>query len=144
MRLPFLTTGGRRAAWKLPARSVGWFGLFGCIAASSALADPVQVYAAGSLSGVMGALIEQSGQSGQDFATPVFGPAGLLGERLRKGEKADLFASADLAAPERVASVRPDTLVTPFARIPRAFECRRPTVAGVKQRLASIKRMETS
>ncbi len=47
---------------------------------------------------------------------PVFGPAGLLGDRLQKGEAADLFASADLAAPVRVAAGRPGALVVPFVR----------------------------
>lgn len=98
------------------AKKAAMVGLFAWAALSAAHADPVQIYAAGSLSGAMGALIEQSGQSDQGFAKPVFGPAGLLGERLQNGETADVFASADLAAPARIASSRPDTLVVPFAR----------------------------
>ncbi len=79
-------------------------------------AAPVKVYAAGSLSGVMAALIEAAGQPADAFAAPVYGPAGLLADRLSKGETADLFASADIAAPERVAAARPGTAIVPFVR----------------------------
>lgn len=83
---------------------------------SAASAAPITIYAAGSLSGVMQALIEASGQPAESFAKPVYGPAGMLGQRLQKGETADLFASADLAAPNRLAETRKDTLVVPFVR----------------------------
>lgn len=83
---------------------------------TAAEAAPVRVYAAGSLSGVMTALMAGSGSAPEAFAKPVFGPAGLLGERLQKGETADLFASADLAAPTRVAAGHPGALVVPFVR----------------------------
>ncbi len=79
-------------------------------------AAPVKVYAAGSLSGVMAALIEASGQPADAFAAPVYGPAGLLADRLSKDETADLFASADIAAPERLAAARPGTAIVPFVK----------------------------
>lgn len=77
---------------------------------------PVQVMAAGSLRGAMTEL-------GQAFTaetgTPVesrFASAGLLHDRIEKGETADLFASADLAAPQALASEgKADPAVT-FAR----------------------------
>ena len=81
-----------------------------------ASAAPVRIYAAGSLSEAVAALIAASGTAPDAFAKPVFGPAGLLGDRLQKGEEADLFASADLAAPARVAAAHPDALVIPFVR----------------------------
>lgn len=84
--------------------------------ASPAEAAPIRIYAAGSLSGVMAALIEASGQPADAFAAPVYGPAGLLADRLGKGEGADLFASADLAAPQRLAAARAGTMVVPFVR----------------------------
>ncbi len=83
---------------------------------SAALADPLRVYAAGSLSGVMGELVAASGLSAASVAAPVFGPAGLLRQRIEGGEPADLFASADLAQPERIAAGRPGVSVVPFAR----------------------------
>ena len=82
----------------------------------SAEAAPVKIYAAGSLSGVMAALIEASGQPAESFAAPVYGPAGLLADRLSKGETADLFASADLAAPGRLAAAKAGTAVVPFVK----------------------------
>jgi ABC-type molybdate transport system substrate-binding protein len=45
----------------------------------------------------------------------VFGPAGVLGQRLMAGEVADLFASADLAQPQAVVG-KQGGLVVPFAR----------------------------
>ncbi len=81
-----------------------------------ALADPLKIYAAGSLRNAIPALIKDSGLPGESFAKPVFGPAGLLRERLEKGEAADLFASADVAQPEILKSEKPDVEVVPFAR----------------------------
>ena len=81
-----------------------------------AQAAPVKIYAAGSLSGAIAALIAASGQPAEAFAAPVFGPAGLLADRLGRGEMADLFASADLAAPTRLAASRAETVVIPFVR----------------------------
>jgi molybdate transport system substrate-binding protein len=77
--------------------------------------DPVRIYAAGSLSGVMPELIAASGLPPGAVAPPVFGPAGVLRSRLMAGEHADLFASADLAQPEAVATGK-SALVVPFAR----------------------------
>lgn len=104
-----------RAAFPSPRRLFAGLALALTLGAS-AEAAPVRVYAAGSLSGVMAALIEASGQPAGAFAPPVFGPAGLLADRLSGGEAADLFASADLAAPGRLAAARPGTAVVPFAR----------------------------
>lgn len=92
-------------------------GVAGVGAVDRAEAAPIRIYAAGSLAGVMAALIEASGQPAEAFATPVFGPAGLLAERLTtKGESADLFFSADIAAPERAAAGRAGAAVVPFVR----------------------------
>lgn len=84
--------------------------------AAAAGAAPVKVYAAGSLSGAMAALIEAAGEPAGAFAAPVYGPAGLLADRLSEHETADIFASADIAAPARLAAARPDALVVPFVR----------------------------
>jgi len=78
-------------------------------------AEPMRVFAAGSLSGVLPKLIEASGLPADSVAPPVFGPAGALGQRLRGTETADLFASADLAQPETMAAAK-GALVMPFAR----------------------------
>ena len=80
-----------------------------------AMASPLQIYAAGSLKAAMQALVAASGLPTGDVAEPVFGPAGLLRERLSKGEKADLFASADMAQPNRLAAADPTIRIVPFA-----------------------------
>jgi molybdate transport system substrate-binding protein len=74
---------------------------------ASAAPAPVRIYAAGSLSEAVKALIDASGEAPDAFAKPVFGPAGLLGDRLQKGEE---------AAPTRVAAAHPGALVIPFVR----------------------------
>jgi molybdate transport system substrate-binding protein len=81
----------------------------------SVRAAPVKIYAAGSLKAAMEALIKESGAPADGFAEPVFGPAGLLRERLSKGEPADLFASADMAQPIHLAEKDTHILVVPFA-----------------------------
>ncbi len=78
-------------------------------------ADPIRVYAAGSLGVVMPQLIAASGLPAGSVAPPVFGPAGLLRHRLQSGETADLFASADLAQPRAVVG-ESGAAVVPFAR----------------------------
>ncbi len=78
-------------------------------------ADPVRIYAAGSLGAVLPELIAASGLPAGAVAPPVFGPAGVLRERLMAGETADLFLSADLAQPRGVAAARKATVV-PYAR----------------------------
>jgi molybdate transport system substrate-binding protein len=64
--------------------------------------DPVQLYAAGSLTGALTAVAQQyRADTGEQVAT-VFGPSGLLRERIEQGAAADVFASADLASPQRL------------------------------------------
>ena len=84
--------------------------------AGVAHADPVRVFAAGSLAGVMSKLITASGLSAGSVAPPVFGPAGLLRQRIESGEAVDLYASADLAQPQRLADEGRSGPAIPFAR----------------------------
>ena len=84
--------------------------------ADPARADAVKIFAAGSLAGAIPALVAASGLPAGAVAPPAFGPAGLLGERLEGGEPADLFFSADLHQPQRLAAERPAVTVVPFAR----------------------------
>ena len=81
---------------------------------SAQAADPVRVYAAGSLGNVLPGLIKESGVP-VDSVTPVFGPAGALRQRLQSGEHADLFLSADMAQPMALAGGA-GVLVMPFVR----------------------------
>ena len=90
--------------------------LLATAAVSGAQADALKIFSAGSLSGVIGDLVTASGIPAASVAPPVFGPAGLLGERIEGGEIADLFASADMRQPERIAAEQPAVNVVPFAR----------------------------
>jgi ABC-type molybdate transport system substrate-binding protein len=66
------------------------------LAASSAFAAEVRVMAAGSLKDVFTAIFaDYTKLYGASFA-PVWGPSGVLRERLQKGEAFDIFASAGL------------------------------------------------
>jgi molybdate transport system substrate-binding protein len=66
--------------------------------AGAAPGETVEVYSAGSLRGVVGAL-EREAQSRWNLeAKPTFGGSGLLRERIEKGQRPDLFLSADLAS----------------------------------------------
>jgi molybdate transport system substrate-binding protein len=76
--------------------------VLGCLLASSARAAPgetVEVYSAGSLRGVVGALSREAQSRWNLEVKPTFGGSGLLRERIEKGERPDLFLSADLASP---------------------------------------------
>ena len=81
-----------------------------------ARADPVVVLAAGSLRGVVGDLAT-AGNAVNIEVRSDFGGSGLLRERIEKGEKADLFLSADLASPRRLQALGRTVLpVVVFAR----------------------------
>jgi ABC-type molybdate transport system substrate-binding protein len=68
-----------------------------------ATAGTVKVYAAGSLTAALKEIIEAAKLPDTEVV-PTFGPAGGLRERIEKGEPADLFLSADLASPEKLAA----------------------------------------
>jgi ABC-type molybdate transport system substrate-binding protein len=74
--------------------------------------EPVRLFAAGSLRGVMTELMQASGLPAQG----TFGPSGLLRERIEKGEGADVFASADMGHPQKLASDGRAGPVTLFTR----------------------------
>ena len=59
----------------------------------------MKVYAAGSLSAAMTEIATAFSASGGPLVVPVFGPSGVLRERIEKGEPAAVFASADVDHP---------------------------------------------
>jgi molybdate transport system substrate-binding protein len=63
-------------------------------------ADGLRIYAAGSLRDAFTAIIQ--GFPG-NVEPPVFGPAGLLREKIEHGAPADILASADMAQPRKLA-----------------------------------------
>ena len=79
-------------------------------------ADPVQILAAGSLRGVVTDLAAAANAVSIEIRSD-FGGSGLLRERIEKGEKADLFLSADLASPRKLQALGRTVLpVVVFAR----------------------------
>jgi molybdate transport system substrate-binding protein len=62
-------------------------------------ADELHMLAAGSLREVVGELGQHYKQATSVVVTADFGPSGVLRERIEKGEKADLLASADMGHP---------------------------------------------
>lgn len=68
--------------------------------------EPLRVYAAGSLTGAVTAMLAESGLASDRFAPPVFGPSGVLRERIEAGAPADVLASADMAQPRRLGAAR--------------------------------------
>jgi ABC-type molybdate transport system substrate-binding protein len=80
------------------------------------MVSELTLYAAGSL---RGALTEVADAFTRQYAMPVrtvFGPSGLLRERLEAGEHADVFASADLGHPTRLMAAGRSGPVVLFAR----------------------------
>jgi len=82
-----------------------------------AQSDPVSIFAAGSLRGVVGDLSKEAGESLGIRVEASFGGSGLMRERIEKGERADLLLSADLGSPRKLESRHRTTLpVIAFAR----------------------------
>jgi molybdate transport system substrate-binding protein len=95
------------------------------VAGGPARADNVDVFAAGSLRGVVTALAKEAGPALTIEVTPSFGGSGTMRERIEKGEKADLLLSADLGSPRKLES-QGRTVV--------------PTIAFARNRLCIISR----
>jgi ABC-type molybdate transport system substrate-binding protein len=88
--------------------------LLGIAPPGVALAEPVVVLSAGSLRGVVGELTALAKAELDVEVVATFGGSGLLRERIEKGEKADLFLSADLGSPQKLAA-QGRTVVPPIA-----------------------------
>jgi ABC-type molybdate transport system substrate-binding protein len=107
------------ARFSLSPRLLSRVALLGALAVvpvSAARAEPVRVYAAGSLVAALKDVIAAAGLPAEAVAAPTFGPAGLLRQRLEGGETADLYLSADLAGPRRLVEAGKAKAVVPFAR----------------------------
>ena len=80
-------------------------------------AQTVQVFAAGSLRGVVGDLAKQAGPALGVEVKGEFGGSGQMRERIEKGEKPDLLMSADMGSPRKLAAAGRTTLpVIAFAK----------------------------
>ncbi|WP_026792884.1 substrate-binding domain-containing protein [Pleomorphomonas oryzae] len=77
--------------------------------------SPIRVFAAGSLRHALPAIIEAFNDETGLAASLSLGPAGLLRERIEAGEPFDLFASANMAHPHRLAATGVAEAPTCFA-----------------------------
>jgi molybdate transport system substrate-binding protein len=102
----------RRLVWTVLAAGL----LVSASAAESPAAPPVKVFAAGSLTGAMTAVIELYKQKTGVEVHAEFGPAGLLRERIEGGDKPDVFASANMAHPQALADKGLATVPVVMAR----------------------------
>ena len=68
--------------------------------------EAMRLFAAGSLTDAMTEMLPASGLPPEQVAPPVFGPSGVLRERIEGGVPADVLASADMAQPRRLAAER--------------------------------------
>lgn len=89
-------------------------GLFA--AATPAAADTLRIAAAGSLTDAFSDLLRRFPAGPDTIGTPLFGPSGLLREKIETGEAADLLASADMDQARRLAVGHPERTVIMFTR----------------------------
>lgn len=75
----------------------------GMIASAPVRAEPIKVYAAGSLRGVIDQLKKTPGALPDGTTLDVtFGPSGRLRQRIEAGAEVDLFLSADIGSPKKL------------------------------------------
>jgi molybdate transport system substrate-binding protein len=82
----------------------------------SASAEQLTLYAAGSLKAALGDVAASYQETYQIHVTTKFGPSGLLRKAIEGGENPDVFASANMAHPEKLASDGWGSPVVLFAR----------------------------
>ena len=78
--------------------------------------DRLTILAAGSLTEAMTAMIAASGLPADQVAPPVFGPSGVLRQRIEQGTPADILASADMQQPRLLSQAHGGAPVVLFTR----------------------------
>jgi ABC-type molybdate transport system substrate-binding protein len=87
------------------------------IAAAQTEKETVEIFAAGSLRGVVGELAKEAAATYNIEVKPSFGGSGSMRERIEKGESPDLLMSADVGSPQKLAAQgRAIVPAIPFAR----------------------------
>ena len=81
-----------------------------------ALAESLHIYAAGSLTGAITDIVKAFPAAEGDVAAPVFGPSGVLREKIEHGDHVDVFASADMTQPRTLARSHSGSSVVMFTR----------------------------
>ncbi len=105
--------------------AIAWVVTAGCATAQAAPVT-LEIYAAGSLRGVVSELANEAGPLLHVEVKPTFGGSGSLRERIEKGAAADLFMSADVGSPSKLeAGGRTVVPAIAFARNRMCFVSRR-------------------
>jgi molybdenum ABC transporter molybdate-binding protein len=86
------------------------------ILSTSARADTLKVMSAGSLRAALMDLLHRFPLQSDTIDAPVFGPSGLLRQKIENGAAVDIFVSADMEQPRRLAAGHPERMVIHFAR----------------------------
>jgi molybdate transport system substrate-binding protein len=83
---------------------------------TQARADDLVVYGAGSLRESIGQIAKAFGQARGLAVATQFGPSGRMRERIEKGERVDLFTSADVGHARKLVDERRASVMAVFAR----------------------------
>jgi molybdate transport system substrate-binding protein len=83
---------------------------------TSARADTLKVMGAGSLRAALTDLLQRFPLQSDTVDPPEFGSSGLMREKIENGAAVDVFASADMEQPRRLAAGHPERMVIHFAR----------------------------
>ena len=83
---------------------------------AQARADDLVVYGAGSLREAIGQIATEFGQAHGISVTMQFGPSGRMRERIEKGERVDLFTSADVGHARKLVEGGYASIMTVFVR----------------------------
>jgi molybdate transport system substrate-binding protein len=92
------------------------FGMALALASCPVMAEPLHIFAAGSLTAAFTDMLREFPAPPDTIAPPVFGPSGVLRERIEHGEPADLLASADMDQPRALAHEKGSRPVIMFTR----------------------------
>ena len=99
----------------MPSKVIGLLATVLALSAP-ARADTLKVMGAGSLRAAMTDLLQHFPKQSDEVDTPEFGASGLMRQKIEAGEHVDVFASADLEQPHKLAAGHPERLVILFAR----------------------------
>jgi ABC-type molybdate transport system substrate-binding protein len=83
---------------------------------ASARADTLKVMSAGSLRAALTELLHRFPLQSDTVDPPEFGSSGLMRQKIESGAAADIFTSADMEQPRRLAAGHPERMVIHFAR----------------------------
>jgi molybdenum ABC transporter molybdate-binding protein len=89
---------------------------FAMIPLHRGMAEPLRIYAAGSLTAAFTEMVKAFGSPEGTIATPLFGPSGVLREKIEQGDRVDVFASADMDQPRALSHSRDGSPVVMFTR----------------------------